>query len=112
MAQALGHNKIAPQAKMPPLYRQLRWWILALLFGVTALNFVDRQALAVLGSDITREFRLSNTAFGAIGSGFRAGMMTGGFRMGWLMERAGARAGLTFAAGLVWFGNALDATAT
>jgi len=112
MAQALAHNKIAPQAKMPPLYRQLRWWILALLFGVTALNFVDRQALAVLGADITLEFRLSNTAFGAIGSVFRAGMMAGEFPMGWLMDRVGVRVGLTFA--VLWWslGNGLHAIAT
>ena len=112
MPQALAHNKIAPQTEMPPLYRQARWWILALLFGVTALNFVDRQALAVLGADITREFRLSNTAFGAIGSVFRAGMMVGEFPMGWLMDRAGVRIGLTFA--LLWWslGNGLHAIAT
>lgn len=97
---------------MPPLYRQVRWWILALLFCVTILNFVDRQALAVLGNDITKEFNLSNTAFGTIGSVFRAGMMVGEFPMGMLMDRAGVRFGLAFAV-LWWsFGSGLHAIAT
>ena len=95
-----------PQS-MPPVYRQVRWQILALLFFVTVINFVDRQALAVLGNDITDEFKLSNTAFGTIVSWFRFGMMLGEFPMGFLMDRVGVRIGLAFAV-LWWsFGNGL-----
>ena len=94
---------------MPPLHRQVRWWILALLFLVTVINFVDRQALAVLGNDITDEFKLSNTDFGTIVSWFRFGMMLGEFPMGWLMDRVGVRVGLAFA--VMWWsvGNGLHA---
>ena len=53
---------------MPPLVRQVRWRILALLFFVTVLNFVDRQALAVLGNDITAA-SFSMTTPAAIASG-------------------------------------------
>ncbi|HMV84141.1 MAG TPA: MFS transporter [Blastocatellia bacterium] len=110
MAQATTQQNKEGLA-MPPVYRQVRWWILALLFGVTVLNFVDRQALAVLGSDITKEFNLSNTAFGTIGAVFRAGMMVGEFPMGWLMDRAGVRFGLAFA--VLWWsvGNGLHSIA-
>lgn len=96
---------------MPPIYRQVRWWILGLLFCVTVINFVDRQALAVLGNDITDEFRLTNTQYGTIGSWFRLGMMVGEFPMGWLMDRVGVRVGLTFA--VLWWscGNSLHAVA-
>lgn len=97
------------QAAMPPVYAQVRWWILALLFLVTIINFVDRQALAVLGNDITDEFKLSNTDFGTIVSWFRFGMMLGEFPMGWLMDRVGVRVGLAFA--VLWWsvGNGLHA---
>ena len=81
----------SPSQSMPPVYRQVRWWILALLFLVTVINFVDRQALAVLGNDITDEFKLSNTDFGTIVSWFRFGMMLGEFPMGFLMDRVGVR---------------------
>ncbi|MBP6822013.1 MAG: hypothetical protein KA368_10750, partial [Acidobacteria bacterium] len=74
---------------MPPVYRQVRWWILALLFCVTILNFIDRQALSILQADVTKEFNLSNTGFGTIGAVFRAGMMFGEFPMGLLMDRVG-----------------------
>lgn len=99
-------------ATMPPLHRQIRWWILALLFLVTVINFVDRQALAVLGNDITDEFKLSNTAFGTIVSWFRFGMLVGEFPMGMLMDRAGVRIGLGFA--VLWWsvGNGLHALST
>ncbi len=111
MAEATA--QLAAEAKaMPPVYRQVRWWILALLFGVTVLNFVDRQALAVLGNDITKEFKLSNTAFGTIGAVFRAGMMVGEFPMGMLMDRVGVRVGLALAV-LWWsFGNGMHSIAT
>ena len=97
---------------MPPWYRQVRWWMLSLLFFVTVINFVDRQALAVLGNDITDEYKLSNTAFGTIVSWFRFGMMLGEFPMGMLMDRVGVRIGLAFA--VLWWsvGNGLHALST
>ncbi len=111
MAEAIAPTQ-QPRETMPPVYRQVRWWILALLFCVTVLNFIDRQALAVLQADITKEFHLTNTDFGAIGSIFRAGMMFGEFPMGMLMDRAGVRFGLGFAV-LWWsFGNGFNAIAT
>lgn len=102
-----------PQPQLAlPLHRQVRWWVLALLFSVTVINFVDRQALAVLGNDITDEFKLSNTAFGTIVSWFRFGMLVGEFPVGLLMDRVGVRIGL--AAAVLWwsFGNGLHALAT
>jgi ACS family hexuronate transporter-like MFS transporter len=101
-----------PKKTMPPLYRQVRWWILSLLFFVTVINFVDRQALAVLGNDITDEFKLSNTAFGTIVSWFRFGMLVGEFPMGMLMDRVGVRIGLAFA--VLWWsvGNGMHAIAS
>jgi MFS transporter, ACS family, hexuronate transporter len=103
---------VRASASMPPLHRQIRWWILALLFLVTVINFVDRQALAVLGNDITDEFKLSNTAFGTIVSWFRFGMLVGEFPMGMLMDRVGVRIGLAFA--VLWWsvGNGLHALST
>ena len=63
---------------MPPFHRQIRWRVLALLFLVTVINFVDRQTLSNLAPDVTREFHLSNTAFSTIPAAFRFGMMMGG----------------------------------
>ncbi len=86
---------------MPPVYRQVRWWILAMLFFVTVMNFIDRQALSVLEGDITKEFHLTATQYGSIVSAFRAGMLLGEFPMGMLMDRIGVRIGLSLA--VLWW---------
>jgi MFS transporter, ACS family, hexuronate transporter len=96
---------------MPPARRQVRWVILMLLFGVTVINFVDRQTLSVLAPIIRDTFHLSNTQYGTIVSWFQFGMVVGEFPMGWLMDRVGVRVGL--AGAVLWWsiGNAMHATA-
>jgi ACS family hexuronate transporter-like MFS transporter len=98
-------------AAMPPLHRQVRWWILAMLFCVTMINFVDRQTLSVTAPKLREIFRLSNTQYGIIVSAFQFGMVAGEFPMGWLMDWRGARFGLTFA--VLWWSiaNAMHALA-
>jgi ACS family hexuronate transporter-like MFS transporter len=101
----------AASLTLPPARRQVRWVILALLFGVTVINFVDRQTLSVLAPVIRDTFHLSNTQYGTIVSWFQFGMVMGEFPMGWLMDRVGVRIGL--GAAVVWWsiGNAMHATA-
>jgi hypothetical protein len=41
---------------LPLFVRQVRWWILALLFSVTVINCVDGQALSVLAPIIRSLF--------------------------------------------------------
>ena len=82
---------------MPPLRRQWRWRILALLFLITVVNFLDRQSLSVVAPVLREEFRLSATDYGRIVASFQFGMMSGEFPMGWLMDRRGVRFGFTFA---------------
>ena len=91
--------------------RQVRWSILALLFSVTVINFVDRQALSVLAPIIRETFHLSNTQYGTIVSWFQFGMVVGEFPMGWLMDRAGVRFGLAFAVTWWSLANGLHAFA-
>jgi len=54
--------------ELPPIQRQLHWWILALLFSLTVINFVDRQALSRLAPIIRDTFHFSNTQYGTIGA--------------------------------------------
>lgn len=96
---------------LPPLRRQVRWWILGLLFLATVINFVDRQTLSVLAPVIRDTFHLSNTQYGTIVSWFQFGMVVGEFPMGWLMDRIGVRIGLGLA--VLWWsiGNGLHTVA-
>jgi ACS family hexuronate transporter-like MFS transporter len=78
-----------------------RGLILALLFAITVINFIDRQTLSVLAPLIRANFHLSNEAYGRIVAAFQFGMMSGELPMGWVMDRWGCRIGL-FCAVLWW----------
>ncbi|HEV2133323.1 MAG TPA: MFS transporter [Terracidiphilus sp.] len=80
-----------------------RWVILALVFTIIVINFIDRQTLSMLAPVLRNIFHLSNEAYGRIVAALQFGMMSGEFPMGWLMDRWGARLGLT-AAVLTWAG--------
>ncbi len=86
---------------MPPLHRQVRWWILSLLFLVTVINFVDRLTLAYVAPVLKDTFHLSNEDYGYIVSWFLFGMMLGEFPMGRLMDSKGPKFGFSFA--VIWW---------
>jgi len=73
----------------------LRWWIGGLLFASTVINYIDRQTLSVLAPILKAEYLWSNTDFATILIAFRIAytFMQGGG--GWLIDRLGARRGLS-----------------
>jgi ACS family hexuronate transporter-like MFS transporter len=85
------------------------WLILCLLFLLTVIMFIARQALGVMAPVLRTVFHLSNTAYGRIVSCLGLGMMTGEFPMGYLMDRLGARLGLTVA--VAWWSTATGSLA-
>ena len=48
------------------------WWIAALLFASTTINYIDRQTLSVLAPYLKRDFACSNSDFALIVIAFRA----------------------------------------
>lgn len=86
---------------LPPVWRQVRWQVLTLLFLVTVINFVHRQTFSVVAPKIRDEFHLSATDLGLIASAFMFGMMIGEFPVGWLMDRFGVRNGFSFS--VIWW---------
>ena len=94
---------LVPEARMS----RRRWVILALLFLITVINFIDRQTLSVLAPVIRATFHLSNTQYGRIVSAFQFGMMSGEIPMGAMMDRIGARIGLALA--VFWWSSATGA---
>jgi ACS family hexuronate transporter-like MFS transporter len=78
-----------------------RWVILALLFSITVINFVDRQTLSVLTPKLKEYFQFSSTQYGRIVAAFQFGMMSAEFPMGIMMDRLGARFGFSFA--VLWW---------
>ena len=91
----------------PTTDNRRRWVVLSLIFLITVINFVDRQTLSVLAPVLRTAFHLSNAEYGRIVSALQFGMMSGEFPMGYLMDRWGARLGLSVA--VLWWSTATGA---
>ncbi|MEJ2237629.1 MAG: MFS transporter, partial [Gemmatimonadales bacterium] len=74
-----------------------RWTIVALLFGATTINYIDRQVIGILAPTLTREFNWSESDYGAIVSWFSIAYGIGLLVMGRVLDRIGVRRGFTFA---------------
>jgi len=91
------------QAAPEPRVRvgRVRWLICALLFAATAVNYIDRQTIAVLKPTLQKEFHWSEIDYGQIVFWFQAAYAFGYPVFGWIMDRLGARLGYSLAA-LIW----------
>lgn len=69
----------------------VRWWILGITSLVLVLNYADRAAFGVAGSEIIKEFGLTKTEFGFISSVFFFGYAPFCFIGGWLADKYGPR---------------------
>jgi MFS transporter, ACS family, hexuronate transporter len=75
--------------------RGLRWWIAGLLFLSTVVNFIDRQTLSVLAPILLLQYHWTNTDFATILIAFRIGYTVMQGVGGRLVDRLGARSGLS-----------------
>jgi ACS family hexuronate transporter-like MFS transporter len=75
----------------------VRWQIAILLCLITTINYLDRQAFAVVGPVIVDQFGLSNTQFGAINSAFLFAYAIGQVIIGPVIDRLGTKRSFRFA---------------
>ena len=80
---------------------RVRWTVVALLFGATTVNYIDRQVLAILAPTLTRELGWRETDYAGIVSWFSVAYGVGLLGVGRVMDRIGVRVGLSLAVG-VW----------
>jgi MFS transporter, ACS family, aldohexuronate transporter len=71
----------------------VRWIIVALLFAATAINYVDRQTIALLKPTLQKEFSWSETTYSDIVFWFQAAYALGYIFFGNFVDRVGARLG-------------------
>ncbi len=79
----------------------LRWWIGALLFASTVINYIDRQTLNVLAPFLKTEYRWTNSDFAWIVIAFRSSYSVVQLIGGRLVDRLGTRRGLGLA--VAWY---------
>lgn len=84
-----------------PALAAVRWRIAVLLCLVTAISYVDRQALSVAAPVVREEFQLSNTEYGWITYAFLMAYALGQVALGPLIDRLGTRRSFTLA--VVWW---------
>src|SRR6202035_2188159 len=73
----------------------VRWWIAAVLFLSTIINYLDRQTLSLLAPFLKVQYHWSNTDYAYIVIAFRVAYTIGQTVLGRLMDRMGTRRGLT-----------------
>ena len=84
----------------PPI-PSLRWWIAAVLFLSTAINYIDRQTLALLAPYLKQDYHWTNTDYANIVVAFRVAYSIGQTVCGRLMDRVGTKRGLTIT--VLWY---------
>src|ERR1700742_541791 len=73
----------------------LRWWIGAILFASTVINYIDRQTLSLLAPYLKLEYHWTNSDYANIVIAFRVTYSLGQTLFGRLLDRIGTRRGLT-----------------
>jgi ACS family hexuronate transporter-like MFS transporter len=68
-----------------------RWFIAALIFFITLVNFIDRNAMSFVITPLKKEFGFTDTEFGMILSAFGMGYILLTALGGWLVDRFGPR---------------------
>ena len=86
---------------MAGLIPNIRWRIAALLFAATVINYIDRQTLSVLASEITSDLGLSDIEYSQVVQAFL--LCYAGMYMVWgrIIDRWGTRAALAMS--MVWW---------
>lgn len=79
----------------------LRWWIGALLFASTVINYIDRQTLSLLAPYLKNDYRWTNTDYANLVIAFRVAYSIGQTLNGRLMDRIGTKSGLTLT--VLWY---------
>jgi len=78
----------------------LRWYILALIFLATIINYLDRMTINISAPVIGKLYKLDNETIALIFSAFLWAYTIGPSITGWLMDKIGARKGYVLSMGL------------
>jgi ACS family hexuronate transporter-like MFS transporter len=81
-----------PMAASRPIPR-LRYWILALLFFSTLINYVDRQVLSNLKTTLKTDLRWDDGDYANVVLAFQVAYAVAMTGSGWLLDRVGTRIG-------------------
>jgi len=81
--------------------RGLRWWIITLIAIATVINYIDRNALAIMWPNISADLELSKEQYATIVSFFMVAYAIGQSLSGRVIDAIGTRMGFTLTI-VVW----------
>ncbi|MFC5801045.1 MFS transporter [Streptomyces formicae] len=70
---------------------RLRYWILAMLFLVTTINYADRATLSIAGDSMQKDLGISSGELGVLFSAFSWSYLIAQIPGGWLLDRYGSK---------------------
>jgi ACS family hexuronate transporter-like MFS transporter len=79
----------------------IRWWICALLFFATTINYIDRQVFAILAPQLQTEIGWSEIEYGYIVTAFQLSYAIGLMLVGKLIDFLGTKKGFILSI-IVW----------
>ena len=79
----------------------IRWWICALLFFATTINYIDRQVFAILAPQLQTEIGWSEVEYGYIVTAFQLSYAIGLLLVGKLIDFLGTKKGFILSI-IVW----------
>ncbi len=80
--------------------RAVRIGLIALIFFGTALNYLDRQVLALLKPMLQADFQWTDQEFAHFGSSFQIAAAFSLIGVGWFIDKVGVRWGYGLAVGI------------
>jgi MFS transporter, ACS family, hexuronate transporter len=110
-----GAESIAVTVRAPnhgEVLQPLRWVILGLAVAATALNYVDRQLIALVKPLLQIEFHWSDLDYAHIVSAFQFAVAVASLFAGWVIDRIGLRYGYALAVGAWSLAGVAHAAAT
>ena len=103
---ASSDESVKEPAKAPGLWA---WGLCWLMFASTVLNYMDRQAIALVGPQIKAQFALDNRGYGWVMAAFQLTYAFFQLPAGYLVDRWNVRR--TYASAVLWWSGAGIATA-
>jgi ACS family hexuronate transporter-like MFS transporter len=94
--EALMSEVPSPTLRNPKKAHSLRWWIGAMLFASTAINYIDRQTLSLLAPYLKVSYHWTNSDYANLVIAFRVAYAIGQTVCGRWMDRVGTRLGITY----------------
>src|SRR6266700_1564111 len=77
----------------PSFVGNYRWFICALLFFATTVNYIDRQILSLIKEILDKQIGWTNEQFGWVNSAFQLAYGVGLLGFGWFVDRFGTKIG-------------------